>query len=484
MKKNILFLTNHFGFWARTKKPTFKFSGKDSSCLTFFYKIRNGAAMSTYQLFTSFVASFWLYHIVISIDKYLILRNDRVVHSYLNNYGDSRHLHHPSENNSITENMDELICFNDSFSFNITSIKITMYGSINTSISNLDLLFIFIVNNQQYLTENLDIHHQDIIIRYPSTDSFQFIIFTEYNISLITNKTITISIKLFNKRNVSTSSQIDINQIDLSFDTPSELILASQSGKDNIPDDVTIIGKGALVPYQILHDQHANDTEKDEIIKTLSDAIVYVFNKYGFSNNEQETNTIYIRFDDPMVPREKIINNNGDMVVKFSQYFYEKDEEKVMNFTISNIFETEINEYFHEYGRNDMIGTSTIFILQNEIDVYWIWSDSVSIWSTPAGIALIVVVIIIVLSAIIIAGACLHCRKRREDFETTLPKSKAHKERVEEMLRKKAIKKMSRRNLFNPSKYKAIRQQTDDHNEQIDNDNEMKEEVNIEMGTK
>lgn len=217
------------------------------------------------------------------------------------------------------------------------------------------------------------------------------------------------------------------------------LSVNQSNNKDDIPNDVTIEGKGALVSYQILHDKTTNNTKQEELSKTLANSIVFVFDKYGFSTN--------IQFDDPMDPRYHIINNDGDMVLKYAQYFYEEDETKIINFTVSDLFELEINNYFHN-GENYLVKTSTIFVLNNEIEIYYIWSEKISIWDTTTGIVLVVVIILVVLTIIIIAGSCLHCRRRREDFETTLPKSKAHKQRVEEMLRKKAIKKQSRRNLF------------------------------------
>ena len=427
--------------------------------------------------FKVYLLIYFSIHSVVSADKHLILSN--------NMFTNSRH-----GNN----HQSEIIHFNNSFSFNssnISSIEIIINVSTNKSVCDLDLLFILTVNSKQCLVKNLPIcrNHQSkmfpisfYIENNPFNDTVTFIInntIFEYNNSFATNESISVYIQLNNTiciNNINITSQIDIHQIDLIYNKPPSTQILN--AVNDYPDDVTVVGRGALVPYQILYDQHANQTQKEQLHKILADAIVYVFKQNGFGSEQG----IDLKFDDPMDARYVIENYRGDMVLKYSQYFKEEDEDKVMNFTTSTKFETEINGYFNEFNGNDIIKTADIFVLDNEINLYYIWLENESIWKTPSGIALIVVIIVIVLSAIIIAASCLHCRRRREDFETTLPKSKAHKQRIVEMQRKKAMKRFSKRNLY--AKYKAIRQNTDEPvniepvNDETVND---QQETNIEM---
>lgn len=248
------------------------------------------------------------------------------------------------------------------------------------------------------------------------------------------NKTVNIYLQI--------NSPININQIDLTYN-PSETFSFYQ-----VPEGVTEYEMVSVIPYQILYDHHANDTERYRLVKILSDSIIYVFNINGFGVKQ---GTMQFDHSDP----EVIINHNGDMVVKYAQFFYENDKISVMNLTNSSKYENEINKYFHE-SSFDIARTGTVIVLSEDTNLFYIRTQQVSIWKSPQGITIIIVIIILVLGSIIIAGACLHCRKRREDFETTLPKSKAHKQRVKELQKRKEFKKRNKKNIY--AKYKAIKQ--------------------------
>ena len=77
------------------------------------------------------------------------------------------------------------------------------------------------------------------------------------------------------------------------------------------------------VSYEILFDQTTNETQTNQLIHKLHDAIVYVLNKNGFG---AQFNNLFVED----TPHEIIDNHPGDMVVKYSQIFDEKDKIKVI----------------------------------------------------------------------------------------------------------------------------------------------------------
>merc|ERR1712130_415040 len=203
----------------------------------------------------------------------------------------------------------------------------------------------------------------------------------------------------------------------------------------------------------------------------LSDAINSVFAMNGLGEDKE----VKLLED----PHEVINNHPGDMVVEYVQHFPEDEELKiaVLNLTLSTKYETEINEYFHS-SQVYIARTATVIVLIDDIHLLHVWKQEETVWSTSIGTALIIVIIVVVLTAIIWGAACMHCRKRRENFETTLPKSKAHKQRVQEAQKRKEEKKKNRKGrkgiayITNQyKKYKALRnikdEETDNENEQI-----------------
>merc|ERR1712110_782610 len=90
-------------------------------------------------------------------------------------------------------------------------------------------------------------------------------------------------------------------------------------------------------------------------------------------------------------------------------------------------------------------------------------TEQLSIWDSMKGTVSAIVFIVFVVCLVTFVAACFHCKKRRENFETTLPKSKMHRKRVDEALRRKALRK-KKRNIY--QKYKSVRGNTDEQNEE------------------
>eukprot|EP01084_Bolivina_argentea_P143542 252011_1 len=252
------------------------------------------------------------------------------------------------------------------------------------------------------------------------------------------------------------------------FTAPSYLL-------STIPNEALDYGFGQIIPYQILYNSNANNSEIQEIINTLGDAILTVFSNNGF---DQQQNNIIISTDAYSI----IHNHAGDMVVRWGQAFFEKDKDSVVSLTNSSEYAIQINEYF-ESSTVQIVKTSTVFVLINEAYFYYIYTEEESIWNTSVGTAIAVILIVFVLAAIIFAGTLLHCRKRRQNFETQLPKSKAHKQRVLYLEHNKQQKKQQRKEIVqrykskygNIFKYKTIRQDTmDDEENENESENEKK----------
>ena len=340
----------------------------------------------------------------------------------------------------------------NSNALNITSIHIKLDGSTQCCCFNLSI--VFIMGSKRYETSNMKINCN------PTTSvskSFPIVLFVKSE-NINENETILYKSNVDANVSISVSLQIKSKHADEAHALPliniSETLIVSNPYLNKqlfhkIPKGAEDMELALSVSYEILFDQTTNETQKNQLIYTLYDAIVYVLDKNGFG---AQFNNLFVED----TPHEIIYNHQGDMVVKYSQIFDEKDKVKVITLTNSTKFELGLNEYFHT-SQLGIAKTATIVVLNNEMKLIYIRTERISIWDSMKGTVSAVAFIVFVVCIVTICAACFHCKKRREDFETTLPKSKMHRKRVDEALKRKALRKKSR-SIY--AKYKAVRGNT------------------------
>eukprot|EP01083_Nonionella_stella_P093952 263550_1 len=369
-------------------------------------------------------------------------------------------------NNMFTNGQTSTILFNHTIFFNpsnISSIQLTIYNSAITSIYPLQLSCI--IDTTHYLATTIPIPDKRDI----QTLSFHH--FTHSN-ALSANSAMSFLLTLYIENNpFHNTFTLKINNNTRSsynaFTSKQNIIITAETTRKHSPIVIRNVGSylaeetgsqdkeeayalAELLSYRVLYDHEANDTEKQQLIDAVGEARITVFNLSGYG--EAQGN---MKFNFIEQPRDVIHNHDGDMVVKYAEAFRQEDRIGVLNLSNSSRFQTQINVEMHRSTSNK-VRTSSVFVLNEERQVFYLWKEKGAILD-HYGLIILMVVISVLIVTICIAGAvCYHCRQQIDEFDKTLPMSKAHRQRVEEETRQKELEKKERKG------YKTLAQNDND----------------------